>query len=143
MPRDAPHPPSSPGASRHTSTNTRSRQSTSCTDRPPSARVSTAAEAPRTWPERPSRKPRRFCRSANGSCCTDRGPAYVAPEVSLILEAFFMRRALVFAGLLTLLLTTVVSRSHAQAQQGGTGGWTIPASAATEKNPLNVNETVV
>lgn len=48
---------------------------------------------------------------------------------------------------LSLTLVTAHARGQAagQARQGGNGraGWTIPAAAAQEKNPLTVNDSVV
>jgi mono/diheme cytochrome c family protein len=54
-----------------------------------------------------------------------------------------MRRALLFISLLSVWLCVLVTFSHAQARQGGSGGWTLPPTAATEKSPLTINDSVI
>ena len=66
-----------------------------------------------------------------------------------------MRRSIVFLGLaavwLFVLVLTVGARAQGQrpgqaqggARDGGAGGWTLPPTAATEKNPLTISDAVL
>lgn len=69
-----------------------------------------------------------------------------------------MRRTVIFLASVTLWMFVLVAFSTAQGQQGparqapparqggaagGSGGWTLPQTAATEKSPLTVNDGVI